>query len=684
MLPDFVGDAVSRSDSFRVQLGAHVVECLKAAPPELWNKASSEFRKRYERAAGPLEVSKAMDWLAGVGNRLAAIRVPVKLTDAELCEKARECANVCMSRASGGSGPGRWGQEARIARTAAGEPDFIGIPAGGFAFDLASVRERMAVYVRAFGIEPPGEKIEDRPAISRMTDHLWWRRRLRVAQARALEAEAIRLGYVHKRAEIYASDVTVNRRQQQRRRNAAVLEGATAINLDTKQEFTLAELAARSVANPAIRRGELMVRIAGFEAVAKALGHVGLFITQTCPARMHAKRTNGPGGWVFDNQRYDGTTPKEAARYLSSTWARIRAALARRGVAVYGFRIAEPHHDGTPHWHCLVFCAVEAVRKVLAIWTRYARREDRGELSSLAAKRARFHVKRIDWRRGTAAGYIAKYVSKNIDGGGYQVQGDLEGGDRAAITPSHRVEAWASAWGIRQFQQVGGPPVGVWRELRRSEADENASEAFEAARSAADVGCWERYVEVMGGPVVNRRDLPLRVAKTRPGERWDFKNQFEFPAPLNRYGEQAPGAVYGVLDVFKGRAVQSRRYRWEVKRGGAGRSASAGRCATGEFQQPGAAPFAFSDKYQWKVKREGVLVLGAKRPWSPVNNCTRKNSGFAGEGVGDGRNEDVPPLTASGGRGGYGMGEGAEAYPDDGRGLCGAATAGAGGGSGCY
>ncbi|GAC1328548.1 MAG: hypothetical protein NVSMB28_25490 [Collimonas sp.] len=94
------------------------------------------------------------------------------------------------------------------------------------------------------------------------------------------------------------------------------------------------------------------------------------------------------------------------------------------------------------------------------------------------AFKRRLKVVRIDWNLGSAAGYIAKYVAKNIDGAhvgdhktkdGYTVVPDCVGG--VELVPPARIEAWAACWGIRQFQQWGGAPVTVWRELRRIKGD---------------------------------------------------------------------------------------------------------------------------------------------------------------------------------------------------------------------
>lgn len=490
----------------------------------------------------------ADEWLADMAGRVGALRVPVDISDSELCDLAESCARKALSM---------------------GE-----FAPGVFVSDKGALRARLAAYVGRYGVAAPGEKTKDGPALARMTCPDWWRRGLRVSQARGLEGAALALGYVHRQGEIYASNATVERRGQQRRRNAAALENMSAVNLDSGESVNLAALAAASVANPRIRRGELMTRIAGFENVARGLGHVAEFITLTCPSKFHSKRI-GIGGRVEDNPKHSGETPREAASYLSGIWARMRAKLARLEIRPYGFRIAEPHHDGCPHWHVLLFVAAMHVEQLRAVVRDYALRMD---VDEPGAAKNRVAFVSIDTRRGSAAGYVAKYVSKNIDGGGYQVQGDLEGMD--AITPSHRVEAWASTWGIRQFQQVGGPPVGVWRELRRLPDVGGYSVTVEAARAAADCGTlnghdeagaagnWARYVSIMGGPEAARRNMAVRLAKTAPGWRFDAGQGVSFIGPETRYGEIAAGRAYGVEDAATAEIFVSARDRWEIRRAG--------------------------------------------------------------------------------------------------------------------
>lgn len=387
-----------------------------------------------------------------------------------------------------------------------------------------------ATITREFDQTPPlWEKVTSRffepeevtPAILRMQTEKWWKGRLRRIAASWREHLQIALANVSKKHTPYASRMTVSEWREQKRRTREFLKGLELENEETGERISLIDKFDASISNPAIKRCELMNRIRGFENICNDMGFVGEFYTITAPSRYHATIKTG-----HRNRKWNGASPADTQRYLCNVWQKIRAKLHREEIRIFGIRVAEPHHDATPHWHMLMFMLPENVDRVREVISDYAWREDGIELTSQKARRARFHAEAIDPDKGSATGYVAKYISKNIDG--YALDGELDdesGKELKDTAPA--VSAWAARWHIRQFQFIGGAPVTVYRELRHmadSETAHGLSIEFAAVHDAADAGDWAGYVNAQAAhlcvvmswpcaPSINQAKISTLTAK---------------------------------------------------------------------------------------------------------------------------------------------------------------------------
>lgn len=580
--------------------------------------------------------ASANGWLREIGQAVTVAGAGLAASDYEICNRAKACANRVRGM------------------LADGMDEIIGTPA-------AVVVEKLAAYCQEQGAILP-EGAELRSIVARLTDAAWWRRQFRRSAGRQVEGFARSMGFVQRRTGLYASDETCNRHAEQKRRNLAGLENTeayktviTEINTETgevetaEEAYNLAELAALGVSNPSVRFAELMVRVRGMEKHAQENGHVGLFITGTTPGKMHA--VHGTTG--HQNSLFDGTDPKEAQQWIARQWSRVRAALARLGVKYYGVRVCEPHHDGTPHWHMLLFikpvlsAGRSAIGRFKAVFRRYLLRGDwksskkkaliaEGRAQGLSVRSATFAAaaavhgeavdkrraekadtarrlracdfKLIDWAQGSAAGYLVKYLAKNISG---QKMGmDLESGkDAQALRPgvdtAARVLAWASCWGIRQFQVVGGPPVGVWRELRKIKEKPEQLELFDAwaatgSKEEDRKPDWAGYIVAQGGIECRRDDRPVQLLKLNEPER------------LTKYYEPAADRVIGIQCA--GVETITRTAVWQT------------RPAVSKEQKRRAGQDRRSFGRSMRRVWGSAFDVAPKAPRTRVNNCTSRTA----------------------------------------------------------
>jgi hypothetical protein len=467
-------------------------------------------------------------------------------------------------------------------------------------------REMLALRVVPPAWTAPWERDRIFTAILRMCSPDWWGRKIWRLRCDWRENQLRAVGAVHRKAHAYVSASSLVEWQEQRRKNREFYKSHELVDEDGNVS-SLEDMINKSTSNPAIRRHELMARMAGVELVAQQRGDVGIFLTITCPSKYHSNVESG-----HHNSKWNHTTVAQAQRYLCRVWNRATAKLKREDLRPYGFRVAEPHHDGTPHWHALLFMPQAEVKATVAILRAYFIAEDRDELGRNTG--ARFKSKKMDPRKGSATAYIAKYISKNIDG--HALAGELDDETGRPLNETARYAmAWASLHRIRQFQPLGQPPVSVYRELRKLSnqltnqrkiantfkrgAAMLADPEMDAVCAAADVGCFATYILRQGGVLIPRENYVVRLAYQPADE-------------MNAYCE-IPDKVFGVWSPRLGKdsRICTRLVKWTIR--------TKSKAATGAKSGPSL----------------GVDVLPSPPgdAWSSVNNSTEveKNTNFSSD-----------------------------------------------------
>lgn len=400
----------------------------------------------------------------------------------------------------------------------------------------------------------------------------WWRRQLRKVHWQQSEQTERDLGLVSYKAGRYASQSASNRRLKQVRDNQEKLASTNLIDPDGIP-IPLLQICQHNTTDKTIRRHETVARIKGMDSHYREQGHACEFWTITAPSRFHATLYSGK-----PNPKYDGSDPKTTNDYLLAVWANVRIRLSQQKIQIAGLRVAEPHHDGTPHHHYIVYVQQAEAEHVWDMVNRHATEADAYELNTDKKRQAR--AKRIEIDERGVVGYVLKYVAKNLDGSTANDKHNDQACEMTGHEAAQRVDAWASHWRIRQFAFFGsGAPIALWRQLRAmSELEKNASDTMRQMHEHARSGEHAAYLAIAA------QKIPQYIEKidTKTGEIVQqlklvarYALECEGTGDLSYYDEHEITKPVSIVDKLTGERLDIPRTEWKIEVNHAARKAIA-------------------------------------------------------------------------------------------------------------
>jgi len=148
---------------------------------------------------------------------------------------------------------------------------------------------------------------------------------------------------------------------------------------------------------------EVQNRVNTLEAIAKKRDLKPLFMTLTLPSEFHRKKITKKGALV-KNTKFNGTRIKESVKVLTNMFSKLRHDRSLKELSkeerIY-FRVNEPHQDGTPHTHILMFIPGDRIERVKKAYTRiYDNRAN--------------DIQVVTDEINNSVAYVMKYINKTL------------------------------------------------------------------------------------------------------------------------------------------------------------------------------------------------------------------------------------------------------------------------------
>ena len=284
------------------------------------------------------------------------------------------------------------------------------------------------------------------------------------------------------------------------------------------------------------RLATLYVQMLAVDDLAQRRAMVPVFITMTLPPRHHP---NPKHGLPYDGLDWqDAPSPDETDAALADQWARFRTRLSTDRVPLLGPRVIEPHKDGCPHLHALLYAQSMNQAALMDEHLQAVCPEP------IAGERIASKLEYIDRAKGSPATYIMKYLLKCLpahEEAAEQADGTITDGDPDHLAHHAECQAWGSERRLRRFDWLGLHGLRtVWQRVRNITEDEVAAapDRMQKANAAMKAGAWGDALEALGAVrACTDTTMPRMAAAAAITAAWNESNTGPtFAAALAEHG----------------------------------------------------------------------------------------------------------------------------------------------------